>query len=55
MVAKEGIISLAGLSNPNILTEDAIRNLNKYYLKHYNMILDISIFIKYLIGKNSGN
>jgi O-antigen biosynthesis protein len=54
-VAKSGMISLAGLSNPKTLTVDAIRNLNKYYLKHYNMILDISIFIKYIMGKNSGN
>jgi len=54
-IAKTGMISLAGLSNPHTLSVDAIKNLNKYYLKHYNLILDISIIIKYIFGKKSGN
>jgi hypothetical protein len=54
-VAKSGLLSLAGLSNPHSLPDHTIRNLNKFYLKHYNLILDISIIIKYIFGKNRGN
>lgn len=53
-VGKQGLISLAHISNPERLTEQAIENLNDYYLKNYTLGLDLDIVIKYLFRKRRG-
>ena len=50
-----GALSLAKISNPDLLSEDTIRKLNNYYLKNYSLTLDIEIIFKYIIRKNRGN
>lgn len=53
-VGKEGLISLAEISNTKRLTIQAINSLNDYYLKNYSFSLDLDIIIKYLFRRKSG-
>lgn len=53
-VGKEGLISLAEISNPERLTIQALNSLNDYYLKNYSFSLDLDIIIKYLFRKKRG-
>ncbi|MFW5702213.1 MAG: glycosyltransferase [Bacteroidota bacterium] len=50
-LGKPGLISLASISHPEMLSDEAIRNLNEYYLQHYSLSLDIDIMLKYFFRK----
>ncbi len=50
-IGKLGIIGLAHISNPGMLSKQAIKNLNDYYLQHYSLVLDTDIFLKFLFRK----
>jgi lipopolysaccharide/colanic/teichoic acid biosynthesis glycosyltransferase len=53
-VGKDGIIGLAHISRPERLSQQAIKNLNNYYLLNFSLSLDLDIFIKYLFRNKSG-
>ena len=53
-IGKKGIMGLAHISNPDLLSKEAISQLNRYYLRHQSLSLDIDIFLKYLFRKKSG-
>ncbi|MDR0926687.1 MAG: glycosyltransferase [Ignavibacteria bacterium] len=48
---KEGIISLAQINHPELLSINAINKLNDYYMQNYSLSLDIDIIIKYFIRR----
>ena len=50
-LSKIGILGLAHISNPSSLTPEAIKKLNDYYIKHYSLLLDLDILIKYIFRK----
>jgi len=50
-MGKPGLIGLAHISRPERLSEQSIENLNDYYLRNFNLSLDVDIFIKYLFRK----
>lgn len=45
---KQGLISLVQISNPERLSDETKENLDKYYLEHYSIYLDIEIILKFL-------
>jgi O-antigen biosynthesis protein len=55
LAGKQGITGLVHISKPELLSDEAIRNLNNYYRQFYSLSLDIDIIIKFLIRKKSGN
>jgi GT2 family glycosyltransferase len=50
-LGKLGVISLGSISRPKMLSQNALKNLNEYYLQHYSFSLDIDIMLKYLFRK----
>lgn len=50
-LCREGVISLARIGQPQLLTSPAIDKLNDYYIKNYSISLDLDILIKYLMRK----
>lgn len=52
---KEGIIGLAHISRPDRLSDDAISNLNEYYLLNTGLELDTDIWIKFLFRRKFDN
>ncbi len=52
-VGKPGIIGLAHISSPENLSKEALKNLNDYYIRHYNLSLDFEIFLKLFIRKTN--
>lgn len=53
-LGKIGLTGLAHISEPEQLSQQAIRNLNEYYARHYTLSLDLEIFLKFFFRKTSG-
>ncbi len=53
-LGKIGLTGLAHISEPDQLSQQAIRNLNEYYVRHYTLSLDLEIFLKFFFRKTSG-
>lgn len=51
--SKQGITSLVHISQPRALSEQALENLNDYYVDHYSLSLDVEILLKQFL-KRSG-
>ncbi|MCX7735126.1 MAG: glycosyltransferase [Candidatus Kapabacteria bacterium] len=47
-IGKQGIISLVQISNPERLSDETKKNLDRYYLEHYSFYLDIEIILKFI-------
>lgn len=52
---KLGVFGLVHLSNPKVLSPQAIEHLNNFYVERYSISLDIEILLKHLLKKSSGN
>jgi GT2 family glycosyltransferase len=50
-VGKIGMISLAHLNNPELLSVRAIEELNRFYTENYSFSLDLDIFLKFIWRK----
>lgn len=50
-LGKIGLLGLAHINNPEQLSQQAIRNLNDYYARHYSLALDFEILVKYFLRK----
>ncbi|NQW29288.1 MAG: glycosyltransferase [Ignavibacteria bacterium] len=51
---KPGITGLAHISNPSALSQQAIAQLNDFYVDRYSLALDIEILLKHFLNKNRG-
>ncbi|MBX7153737.1 MAG: glycosyltransferase [Candidatus Kapaibacterium sp.] len=50
-LGKIGLISLASISRPEQLSQDAIQKLNEYYVRNYSLSLDTDILLKFAFRK----
>lgn len=48
LVGKQGVISLVHISYPERLSDETKDNLDRYYLEHYSLYLDIEIILKFI-------
>lgn len=54
-LGKIGLTGLAHISDPEKLSQQAIHNLNDFYVRRYTLSLDLEIFLKFFFRRSSGS